>query len=295
MPQPGAGFKMACRGRTLIGVLHRHVSAWMRAQVDEGTSIALLITPRPAALDGATEELTITAEARSWPVEESIDLFGNRTHILRELPEGEVEIRYAGRDLSVAPVQASRGASPSEPGGEELSYLRASRYCEVEEFGRVADEVVGERTGHAAAQAVVDWVHGHLDYVPGSSTIHDSARSIFVSRQGVCRDFAHLTATLLRAAGIPARCTAVFAPGLSPMDFHLVVEAWIEGAWWLQDSTHLAPRASMLPIATGFDAADTAFMTTLAGHVELTGISVGAVVDPSLPHETRGRPVGLQH
>ena len=51
------------------------------------------------------------------------------------------------------------------------------------------------------------------------------------------------------------------------------------------DSTHLAPRASLVRIATGQDAADTAFMTTLRGDVRLTGIQVSAVVDPALPRE----------
>jgi transglutaminase-like putative cysteine protease len=129
--------------------------------------------------------------------------------------------------------------------------------------------------------------------VPGSSTITDSARSTFLARRGVCRDYAHLTATLLRAAGIPARCSSVYAPGLSPMDFHLVVEALVEGRWLVVDSTHLAPRASMVRIATGQDAADTAFMTTLAGDVALTGIQVTAVVDPALPRERAGERLEL--
>jgi len=41
-----------------------------------------------------------------------------------------------------------------------------------------------------------------------------------MSRRGVCRDFAHVTIALLRAMEIPARMVAVYAPGLSPMDFH---------------------------------------------------------------------------
>src|SRR5690606_1582361 len=113
-------------------------------------------------------------------------------------------------------VYAAQGVAPAaEPAvlpTDEVTYLRASRYCEVDEFARIAEDVVGERTGAAAARAVVDWVAGHVEYVPGSSTVQDSARSTFVARQGVCRDFAHLTATLLRAAGIPARCVSVFAP-----------------------------------------------------------------------------------
>jgi transglutaminase-like putative cysteine protease len=143
--------------------------------------------------------------------------------------------------------------------------------------------VVGEAEGFAAVDRIARWVHEHLEYVPGSSTPADSARTTFLARQGVCRDYAHLTATMLRAAGIPARCVSVFAPGLSPMDFHLVVEALVEREWVVVDATRLAPREAMVRIAHGHDAADTAFMTTLRGDAALTGIQVIATADPFLP------------
>lgn len=273
--------------------MERHVSAWMSATVDEGTTLALLVAPRIAG-DGAspgTEEFTARAGERTLAVEETTDLYGNRMHVLRDMPAGRIEIRYGARGVRTGEVTDGDAAVS----GEEITYLRPSRYCEVDEFGAVAGDIVGESQGHEAAHRIVDWVHEHLSYVPGSSTISDSARSTFIARQGVCRDYAHLTATLLRAAGIPARCTAVYAPGLSPMNFHLVNEAWIDGSWWLLDSTHMAPRESMLPISTGLDAADTAFMATLEGHVELTGILVSAVVDPVLPLELWSEDVRVVH
>ena len=61
----------------------------------------------------------------------------------------------------------------------------------------------------------------------------------------------------------PARFVAVYAPGLNPMDFHAIFEAWFDGAWWAYDATHQAPRESMVRVATGRDAADTAFLNVL--------------------------------
>ncbi|ASK64546.1 cysteine protease [Brachybacterium avium] len=261
--------------RDTAGV-ERHVHAWMRAEVTAGTDVALLVAASAAPI--AEERLSVLAEGVDHPVSETRDRFGSRVHLVQGLPEGTVEISYEARGAAAAPVPTTQEA-------DAVLHLRPSRYCEVDEFERIAAEVIAEREGVEALDAVVDWVHDHLDYVPGSSTVTDSARSTYVSRQGVCRDYAHLTATLLRAGGIPARCSSVYAPGLYPMDFHLVVEALIEGEWLVVDATHLAPRAAMMRIATGQDAADTAFMTTLAGNVTLTGIQITAVVDPALPDE----------
>jgi hypothetical protein len=69
------------------------------------------------------------------------------------------------------------------------------------------------------------------------------------------------------------------------MDFHAVVEALVDDAWWLVDATGLAPRRSLVRIATGRDAADTAFLSSYGGVVRLDGLSVLAVVDGDLPPE----------
>jgi len=111
----------------------------------------------------------------------------------------------------------------------------------------------------------------------------DTAVDTLLAGRGVCRDFAHLTIALCRAVGIPARLAAVYAPGLAPMDFHAVAEALVDGIWRAVDATLLAPRSSLVRIATGRDAADTAFLTVIGGTVELVGIQVGAVVDGTLP------------
>ena len=100
-----------------------------------------------------------------------------------------------------------------------------------------------------------------MDYVPGSSDTETTAADAFVSRQGVCRDYAHLLASFARAAGIPARLVSAYAWRLEPPDFHAVVEVWLDGGWHLVDPTGLAPIEGMARIAVGRDATDIAFMT----------------------------------
>jgi transglutaminase-like putative cysteine protease len=72
---------------------------------------------------------------------------------------------------------------------------------------------------------------------------------------------------------------AVYAPGLTPMDFHAVAEAWIDGAWRVVDATTLAPRSSLVRISTGRDAADTAFLTVVSGRADLVDLEVTATAD----------------
>ncbi len=95
----------------------------------------------------------------------------------------------------------------------------------------------------------------------------------------MCRDFAHLVAALLRSLDVPARLVAVYAPGLDPMDFHAVAEAYIGGSWYVVDATTLAPRGSLLRISTGRDASDTAFLSVYGGVVNFREVEVLATVD----------------
>ena len=53
------------------------------------------------------------------------------------------------------------------------------------------------------------------------------------------------------------------------------------------DATRLAPRPTLARIATGRDAADTAFATTLRGDVELLGTEIHASTDTELPRLQR--------
>ena len=132
-----------------------------------------------------------------------------------------------------------------------VTFMRPSRYCESDTLDPTAAAEFGSLEGHALLAAVASWVHDKLYYVSGSSLPTDGAVRTLLARQGVCRDFAHLTIALLRARDVPARLVSVYAPGLSPMDFHAVCEAWVDGAWHLVDATWLAPRQTLVRIATG--------------------------------------------
>lgn len=145
--------------------------------------------------------------------------------------------------------------------GALVPYLLPSRYCQSDRLeGFVLTEFAG-LSGGALADALVGWVGAALSYAPDGSTGSTTALDTFAMRSGICRDYAHLIVALARAGGIPARCVAVYAPGVDPPDFHAVAELWLEGAWRLVDATGMASARDLIRVCVGRDATDIAFMT----------------------------------
>ncbi len=228
-----------------------------------------------------SESLDITFDGAPRAVAEVAADVGGRLHLLDVDRPGQLVIEY------VASVHGRALPAPATV-LDAIVHLRPSRYCESDRLTAHARAEFGGLGGADLVQAVGSWVNNNLQYVIGSSRPIDGAVSTLLLRQGVCRDFAHLVIAILRARDVPARLAAVYAPGLQPMDFHAVAEAYIGGAWRVVDATGLAPRQSMLRIATGRDAADTAFLTTYGSTVDLMSLEVTAVVDGDLPFDEFG-------
>jgi transglutaminase-like putative cysteine protease len=262
--------------------MQRTVSAHMELLLSGRTDMVFSFTAAQPAR--ATESLTFELDGVPVEPRELVDGHGSRLHRL-ETDAGSLTVDYSA---------VIDGSSPPAP-VEELdliTYLRPSRYCESDALLPTARSEFAGLSGHALLAGVSTWVWEKLAYVSGSSLPTDGATRTLMSRQGVCRDYAHLTIALLRALDVPARMVAVYAPGLSPMDFHAVTEAYVDGAWWVVDSTRLAPRQSLLRISTGRDAADTAFLSNHWADLQLSRLEVLAIVD-ELPFDDVSRPVQL--
>lgn len=254
--------------------MRRTITAHLEVTLSGRTNlIYCLAAARPATFEH--EHLTVTVDGVSVDAREIEDLHGTRLHQL-VADSGRVVVDY---DAAII--------GQTQPPSDELdliTYLRPSRYCESDTLGPTASSEFGGLGGRELLAAVSTWVADKLSYVAGSSEPTDGAVQTLLARQGVCRDFAHLAIALLRALNVPARLAAVYAPGLSPMEFHAVAEAYVDGAWYVVDPTHKAPRQSLLRIATGRDAADTAFLTNHWAGLTLETMWVTAVVD-ELPND----------
>jgi transglutaminase-like putative cysteine protease len=256
--------------------MDRTVAAALEITVDSAARLAIqMAVADPSALT-ARESITITSEGKSADWTELGGPHGGRLWLV-DAEAGSLRIDYRAELTGSAPAAVADVS-------DELVYLRPSRYCESDRLSGFA-----VRHFHDISEprdilaAVSSWVGTQLEYVSGSSGPTDGAVDTLLAGRGVCRDFAHLAIALLRAMEIPARLVAVYAPGLDPMDFHAVAEAFIYGAWYVIDPTLLAPRESLVRIATGRDAADTAFLSNYGGAVTLDDMLVTATVADTLP------------
>ena len=261
--------------------MNRTVTASLRIGVTSPARLAVQVAVAAPALCGADETSTIALNGVEVPCRELDAPHGGRAWLIDCQP-GVLQVDYRAFLSGILPAPACDSA-------DELVYLRPSRYCE-------SDRLVGFASRHFlhlneprdVLAAVSSWVGTQLEYVPGSSGPTDGAVDTLLAARGVCRDYAHLAVALLRALEIPARLAAVYAPGLDPMDFHAVAEASIDGAWYVVDGTLLAPRRSLVRIATGRDAADTSFLSSYGGPVTLEAMTVTATVAGDLPSDDIG-------
>jgi len=238
--------------------MKRTVSAYLSAQALGPATVELQV-----AVAGPADE-TVAVTLDGWPLEPTLldTEGGGRMHVV-EVTAGRLEVSYR--------AEFSRAlAAPTTGALDRSTYLRPSRYAESDRLGALARVQFSHLDDSAKlVLAVAEWVAERTFYVSGRSRGTDGAVDALLAGEGVCRDYAHLVVGVLRALNVPARLVSVYAPGLSPMDFHAVAEALVDGTWYVVDATRLAPRASLVRIATGRDAADVSFLSAYGGEVRL--------------------------
>jgi transglutaminase-like putative cysteine protease len=259
--------------------MRREVGAEIEVEIAAATTLEFQIAVAPHPHAEVFESLRFVCNGQAIRPLEVNGVHGNRIHKF-DAPMGMLKVDYA------ATIVGQTDPAPVTEYDQSL-YLRPSRYAEADKFyGFAATEFGADVDPATLLEHVSSWVGTRLHYVPGSSDPIDGAVDTLLAGQGVCRDYAHLVVALLRAVHVPARLVSVYAPGVSPMDFHAVAEAFVEGQWRVIDATLLAPRQSLVRIATGRDAADTAFLDNHKGAITLNKLEVTAIVDGELPRDS---------
>jgi transglutaminase-like putative cysteine protease len=253
----------------------------------------------------------------SWLIEpapaqhaDSRDAFGNaQRHFTLVQPHAELTVR-ASSQLRLRPRFVGLEASASPPCGElaaRLRYVARAPYEPALEFVQPSPFVPrlaglrelgaglfgAQRPVAQAALELMERIHEDFAYQSRSTEIDTPLAQVLLQKRGVCQDFAHLMAGVLRMHGLPARYVSGYllthAPeGGAPMQgadaSHAWVQVWCPGTpgvgadgWLDLDPTNqVVPGTGHVRVAVGRDFGD---VTPLRGVIRGGGghhtLSVG--------------------
>jgi transglutaminase-like putative cysteine protease len=208
--------------------------------------------PRRIDLEEAKRPLTFVLrvpDAAAFVRDAVVDSPRMRAEVL---DDHRVRLRVApdASDAPAAPL-STRARARALAGGDDL-------FVDHPRMVRVARRLAPEGTRpEAAAAAIVDWVHRRIRYevTPRSLT----SLEILDTGRGDCTEYAHLTVSLLRAAGIPAE----IRDGLAASGDEMVAHAW--AAWHDGERWHEIDPTWGEPAVT-------------AGHLELSVTNTLALI-----------------
>ena len=242
----------------MITVLHLHPSLESRLRSGNQLKVEQLVSSNPG------DNVII-------PSTDYFDVFGNRCARFIAPPG---HLRLSGSSTITAedhpdPVYANaQQAKIEDLPSDTLQFLLPSRYCEVDRFGPIAQDLFGGfAEGWSRATAIRDWVHDRVTFNYNAARPTKTAMDVFIERIGVCRDFQHLAISLSRCMNIPARYVTGYIgdirmPYSGPGDFSAWYQVFLDGKWMDLDARHNYPRLGRVLMATGRDAADVAITTS---------------------------------
>ncbi|MHB8634943.1 MAG: transglutaminase-like domain-containing protein [Fimbriimonadaceae bacterium] len=140
-------------------------------------------------------------------------------------------------------------------------------------FQKLAKQIVGDETDVTkAAQKIQLYVYSKMQPDASIAVLRD-ANEVLDSCRGVCRDYAILTATIMRAAGIPTRLVT----GLVSWDGDFYYHAWVTifdgNAWVGVDSTTDQAQISAAHIELAAGSVSDAFTGPVLEHAVLKVVS----------------------
>jgi len=260
-----------------LRILHR--TAYRYAETVKYTAQTLRLTPRR---EGAQRVLSWTIRAPGRRTEH-VDAHGNITHLLTlEEPHRAIEIEVRG----LVEIAGDEEFVAFDGTLSPLAYLAATELTMASEpMAALAHEhLQGTGSLRERLYRLAAGVYQAVRYLPGSSTVEDSAAQAFARGRGVCQDQAHVFIGCCRCAGIPARYVSGYLCSVEGGDSasHAWVDAWLEDsqAWLGIDVTHLEPMGPKhCRLAVGRDYLDAAPVRGVrrGGGQEVMEVSVAAM------------------
>lgn len=248
----------------------------------------------------------------------SVDAFGNpQHHFTLVAPHRELQVVATSR-VRVAPRFAALAPAGSPTCAEvaaRLRYVAGGGFEPAVAFAQPSPYVprlaglrelgaASLRPARPLAEAALDLmarVHAEFAYQSQSTAVDTPLEQVLRQKRGVCQDFAHLLAGVLRIWGLPARYVSGYLltqppEGGAPMQGADASHAWVQlwcpdtpgvpGGWLDLDPTNnLVPGTGHVRVAVGRDFGD---VTPLRGvirggghHTLAVGVSTRRTDDPA--------------
>jgi transglutaminase-like putative cysteine protease len=207
------------------------------------------------------------------PLEDPSTLSGLTVRVtaknLKSVPSGDFQT--AKRDgefwlIDVHPpkLDAVTSAAIAEAASEKPEWTKPSLYIpsDSKKFKDLAQTIIGDKKDvQSASLAIHRWVNTQMKANAGIGVLRD-ATEVLKTKEGVCRDYAILTVTLLRSAGIPARLASGIVNWDGAFYYHAWAEAWDGSRWLGIDSTTDREQISAAHVKLGEGQVDQAFTFT---------------------------------
>ena len=179
---------------------------------------------------------------------EFTDPFGNTAHFLdRPRPHARFEVKARSRvevgPLTSAPERLEPGATEALRRAVQTPELwplaNPSRFVRpspaLEKFMAAHDIALGEDP-LVSARALCAKLHDIFEYIPGHTRVDSPIEEILETGRGVCQDYAHVMASIMRGWGVPCRYVSGYlgpeAAGEATGESHAWVECWFPGVGW---------------------------------------------------------------
>lgn len=180
--------------------------------------------------------------------------------------------------VDIHPVQfSSSGVSPAKAAQQKPEWVKPGFNVPSASpsFKALAKKVVGNSPSvREAAGKVRAYVYGMMKPNAGIGVLRD-ASEVLQTKEGVCRDYAVLTATLLRAAHVPAKVVSGLVYAEGSFFYHAWVTVWDGKNWVGVDSTLPAGRLTAGHIELSEGNVEEAFTFTFLEKVKVEVLHAG--------------------
>ncbi|HVL39847.1 MAG TPA: transglutaminase-like domain-containing protein [Fimbriimonadaceae bacterium] len=162
-------------------------------------------------------------------------------------------------------------AAKAKPAFTKASHLITSASPEIKSLAKT---IVGKRTNVLESAILIKkHVYGMMKPNAGIGVLRDG-NEILKTREGVCRDYAILTASLMRAAGIPTRLASGLVNWDGTFFYHAWVEVWDGKRWIGLDSTSPNSQISATHVKLSHGNVEDAFTFSFLDKVKVEVLAV---------------------